>query len=150
VGGIAVQLAHAAGAYVVATASKNNLEYVRNLGADEVLDYRTNFENETSNIDLVLDLVGGEALHRLWHTLSDTGHVVTTAVPEIGSLTPSGRRGQWVRFYPDAELLADIGRRVARKEILVEVGRIFSLPETSAAIEQNKTGHTRGKIVIHI
>jgi N-ethylmaleimide reductase len=148
VGSLAVQFARLAGAHVSATASKNNLEYVRNLGADEVFDYRTRFEENVGNIDLVLDLVGAETLSRLWQPLNDTGRLVSTADPEIAKRVPAGRRGQWIRFRPDVQQLEDMARKVAKKEVHVEVSRTFPLQEIADAIECNKTGHRRGKIII--
>jgi N-ethylmaleimide reductase len=148
VGGIAVQLAHVAGAHVIATASKDNLDYVQSLGADEVFDYRTDFEHHIADIDFVVDLVGPATLDRLWTTLSDTGHLITTAAPDIESRLPAGRRGQWFRFHPDARQLEALCRSVAKNELSVEVGEIFAFEKVAAAIERNKTGHTRGKIVV--
>ncbi len=67
VGIFAVQLARLRGAYVIATASAQNLGFVRDLGANEVLDYRTeSFEKKVSKIDAVLDAVGGNTLARSW------------------------------------------------------------------------------------
>ncbi|MFC0397967.1 zinc-binding dehydrogenase [Paraburkholderia rhizosphaerae] len=95
-----------------------------------------------------LDLVGPATLDRLWTTLSDTGHLVTTAVPDIESRLPAGRRGTWFRFHPDTRRLEALCRSVAKNELRVEVGEIFGFEEVATAIERNKTGHMRGKIVV--
>ena len=74
VGAFAVQLAHSHGAHVVTTASANNLDFVRELGADEVIDYKTTrFEDVAHDMDVVFDTVGGETLMRSWTVLRPGG-----------------------------------------------------------------------------
>src|SRR5215475_7132607 len=80
VGGYAVQLAKRAGAMVIATASVKNDSYVRRLGADGVIDYRTRrFEERVKDLDVVLDTVGGETLDRSYEVLKRGGIVVSSA-----------------------------------------------------------------------
>jgi N-ethylmaleimide reductase len=68
--------------------------YLRNLGADEVIDYRiTAFWEVVQNVDLVLDLVGGPALTGSWPIVAEHGRIVSTAAPEIATQTPPGKRG---------------------------------------------------------
>ena len=70
VGLFAVQLAHLHGAHVIATASAENAELVKQLGADQVIDYKASrFEDEVRNVDVVFDAVGGETLERSWGVL---------------------------------------------------------------------------------
>ena len=105
-GGYAVQYAKRAGAEVFATASAAHVEYVRSLGADHVIDYRTRrFESVARDIDLVLDYVGGEVLDRSWQVLTKDGAIVGTSSPDILARTPPGRRGLWFMNKPDAALL---------------------------------------------
>lgn len=88
-GGYAVQYAKQAGAEVFATASTAHVEYVRSLGADHVIDYRTErFESVARDIDLVLDYVGGEVLDRSWQVLTKDGAIVGTSSPDILARTP--------------------------------------------------------------
>src|SRR5215475_3163757 len=80
VGGYAVQLAKRAGAMVIATASVENDSYVRRLGADGVIDYRTRrFEERVKDLDAVLDTVGGETLDRSYRVLKRGGIIVSSA-----------------------------------------------------------------------
>src|SRR5262249_46643620 len=80
VGCFAVQLARWRGARVTGTASHSNLDFVRGLGADEVIDYQaTRFEDVVRDIDLVFDTVGGETLERSWGVLKPGGTLVTIA-----------------------------------------------------------------------
>jgi NADPH:quinone reductase-like Zn-dependent oxidoreductase len=80
VGTFAVQLARWRGAHVTATASAANTEFVRALGADKVIDYRTTrFEDVICDVDVVFDAVGGETTERSWGVLKPTGKLVTVA-----------------------------------------------------------------------
>ena len=80
VGSIAVQLAHWKGAHVIATTSTPNLDHVRALGADEVIDYMaTAFDAAVSGVDVVIDTVGGDTLDRSWTVLTPGGLLITTA-----------------------------------------------------------------------
>src|SRR4029450_11169585 len=79
VGLFAVQIAHGIGAHVIGTASGHNLEFVRSLGADEVIDYRArSFEDAVTDVGVVFDTVGGETLARSWGVLRLGGTMVTT------------------------------------------------------------------------
>src|SRR5258708_4250609 len=80
VGNFAVQLARWRGAHVMATASAANLDFVRSLGAEDVIDYRTTrFEDTARNVDVVFDSLGGETLERSWPVLKPGGRLVTIA-----------------------------------------------------------------------
>jgi NADPH:quinone reductase-like Zn-dependent oxidoreductase len=86
VGLFAVQLARWKGARVTATAAAHNLDFVRSLGADEVLDYRTTrFEDVVAGVDAVFDAVGGETLARSWGVLKPSGRLVTIAASGEGA-----------------------------------------------------------------
>ena len=119
-----------------------------NWGRMKWVDYRTRFEDTVHGIDLVLDLVGGNTLDRLWTVLAETGRIITTAAPDIGARTPHGRHGQWFMMHPDAKQLAHIAQQVLKGEVHVEIGRTFALDAAASAIEHNKNGHTRGKTII--
>lgn len=149
VGSFAVQFARRAGARVIGTAQGVNAGYLRGLGADEVIDYRTaSFRELTKDIDLVLDLVGGATLAHSWQVIAGAGRIVSTAAPDISAQTPPGKRGVWFQMRPDAAQLAEIVRMVDQGELKVEVSEVAGLTEATAAIERNKTGHGPGKAVI--
>ena len=149
VGSFAVQLAHRAGARVIGTARRIHTGYLRGLGADEVIDYRTSaFSEMVRDVDLVLNLVGGVALTQSWQIVADNGKVVSTAAPEILAQTPQGKRGVWFQMQADAGQLAEITLGVARGELKVAVSEVVELAEAAGAIERNKTGHGPGKAVI--
>jgi len=149
VGSFAVQFARRARARVIATAQGINAGYLRGLGADEVIDYRTSsFWDRTKDVDLVLDLVGGAALANSWQVIADTGRIVSTAAPDIAAHTPAGKRGVWFQMRPDAAQLAEIVSMVDQGVVKVEVSEVAGLSDATAAIERNKTGHGPGKAVI--
>jgi NADPH:quinone reductase-like Zn-dependent oxidoreductase len=84
VGSMAVQLAKAKGAFVIATASGKNEEFVRSLGADEFVDYtREKFEERVREVDVVYDTVGGDTLERSFETLRRGGCLVTTVTRSV-------------------------------------------------------------------
>lgn len=148
-GRFAVQFAKRAGAHVIATASGDDIEAVRALGADQVIDYRTQrFEAVIRDIDLVLDYVGGDVLDRTWQVLSRTGVVVGTSSPGILASTPSGLRGLWFVMKPDAALLEHLAQQVARGELQTRVGEVVPFAELPAAIERHRNGAIHGKAVV--
>jgi len=148
-GGFAVQFARQAGATVYATARGKAVEYVQSLGADHVIDYEKQpFEDVVSDIDLVLDYVGGEVLARSWQVLSDKGAIVGTTAPDILALTPAGRRGIWFMMKPDATHLGAIAEQVAQGQLQSKVAEVVGFADLPAAIERNRTQSRFGKTVV--
>jgi NADPH:quinone reductase-like Zn-dependent oxidoreductase len=147
-GGYAVQYAKRAGAEVFATASTAHVEYVRSLGADHVIDYRTErFESVARDIDLVLDYVGGEVLDRSWQVLTKDGAIVGTSSPDILARTPPGRRGLWFMTKPDAALLERLAAEIAQGTLISKLGEVVGFDDIPAAIERNRTDPRIGKVV---
>ena len=149
VGGFVVQFATAAGATVIATASGRSADHVGRIGADEVIDYRTErFEDRLQDLDLVVDLIGGEVVDRSWSTLSPNGVLISTAAPDLQRRTPAGRKGVWFMMRPDAERLRAIADQVAAGELVSTIAEVVAFSDIPAAIERNRTGHAPGKIVV--
>jgi NADPH:quinone reductase-like Zn-dependent oxidoreductase len=147
-GGYAVQYAKRAGAQVFATASATQIEYVRSLGADRVIDYRSErFEDVARDIDLVLDYVGGETLDRSWQVLTQDGAIVGTTAPDILARAPAGRRGLWYMNRPDAALLEKLVTDIAAGTLKSNVSEVVCFNDIPAAIERNRTGSHAGKTV---
>lgn len=145
VGSFAVQFAHRRGARVTATASGNNLEFVRNLGADDVIDYRAErFEDRVRGVDMVFDTVGGDTLQRSWPVLRPGGRLVTVAASEEHSRDDRIRTAFFV-VEPRRGELEEIARWIDRNEIRPIVGAAFPLAEALHAY-RHKPRH--GKVVL--
>jgi len=148
-GGFAVQFARQAGATVFATARGRYAEYVRGLGAEEVIDYeKQRFDKVVKDIDLVLDYVGGDVLDRSWGVLSEKGVIVGTTSPDILKRTPGGRRGVWFVNKPDSARLELIAREVAQGRLRSQVSAVVAFKDLVAAIERNRTQPHQGKAVV--
>lgn len=148
-GGFAVQYAYQAGAVVYATALGSHADYVRSLGADHVIAYdKEQFESLVSDIDLVLDYIGGEVLSRSWSVLAQDGAIVSTASPAIQASTPLGRRGLWYMNTSDAARLQAIGEDVAHGRLQSKISAVVRFDELPAAIERNRTQPQLGKTVV--
>ena len=153
VGGLAVQFAKAKGATVFATATGDDVAYVRGLGADTVIDYKhEKFEDKAHGLDAVLDTVSGDTQARSWATLRDGGILVSTlpgveAPPDVAA---RGVQGKAFGAHLDGSHLAEIGRLVDAGQVKVRVGLVLPLPEAKQAQEAAQGGHTRGKVVLEV
>src|SRR5215470_6833882 len=129
VGTFAVQLARWRGARVTGTASAANLDFVRSLGADEVIDYRAErFEDVVRDVDVVFDTVGGETLERSWGVLKPGGRLVTVAAS--GEQTTDERiRAAYFIVEPSRTQLAEIARLIDGGTLRPVVGAVFPLAE---------------------
>jgi NADPH:quinone reductase-like Zn-dependent oxidoreductase len=152
VGHFAVQLAKWKGAYVIGTCSAQNQEFVRDLGADETVDYNTNrFEDVIHNVDVVLDTMGGEIQERSWKCLKEGGILVSILNPPSEQQAKNyGARQAYVFIQPNAMQLAEIAELVDGGEFKPVVENVFPLSQANKALELSKAGHTHGKIVLRI
>jgi len=152
VGTFAVQLAKMKGAYVLATASSQNVEFVKGLGADEVIDYTTTrFETVAHHVDVVLDIIGGETQQRSWGVLKPGGILVSTLEPPSQEDAAKHRvRAVFVQAQPTAGLLKEFARLLDSGQIKPNVGKMFPMEQARQAQELKQHGHTRGKIVLEI
>jgi NADPH:quinone reductase-like Zn-dependent oxidoreductase len=149
VGVFAVQLAHHLGAHVIATASAGNLDFVRSLGADEVIDYRAaRFENAVVNVDFVFDGVGGDTLARSWGVLSPGGKLVTIATSSSGSADARIREAFMLVETNRAQLVA-ISGLLESGTLRAHVAAEYPLVEAQAAYARAQRGGLRGKIALH-
>lgn len=147
-GAFAVQFARQAGATVFASVRGRYADYVRELGANHVIDYETErFEDKAQDIDLVLDYVGGETLDRSWSVLSSSGAIVTTTTPDIAAKAPSGKKGVWLMMQADPGRVEKIAQEVVEGRIRQKIESIVSLEELPQAIERNRTQPHLGKVV---
>jgi len=152
VGSFAVQFAHWRGAEVIATASKRHDAFLRELGADTILDYTSvRFEEAIQGVDAVIDTVGGEALERSWGVLRRDGTLVTIAgdVSEDRA-AKYGVRAASILVQPNRDQLIQIGKLIDTGTIRPIVEAVFPLADVREAFARGLAGHNRGKIVLRI
>jgi len=151
VGLFVVQLAHLRGAYVIATASARDAEFVKQLGADEVIDYETSrFEDQVENAGIVFDAVGGETLDRSWAVLKPGGRIVTIAADS--EVTGDQRvREAFFIVEPNQEQLLEVAKLLDAGSLKAFVSAVVPLEEASIAYSRavpDKRGY--GKVVIAV
>jgi NADPH:quinone reductase-like Zn-dependent oxidoreductase len=145
VGLFAVQLARLRGARVTATAGAGNLDFVRGLGADEVIDYRAErFEERVRGADVVFDAVGGDTLRRSWGVLRPGGRLVTIAASEEGARDERTRAAFFV-VEPRRAELEEVARLIDGGEVRPVVGAEFPLADALPAYRHKPA---RGKVVL--
>jgi NADPH:quinone reductase-like Zn-dependent oxidoreductase len=153
VGAFAVQLAKWRGARAIGVASTGNLDFVRRLGADEVIDYTaTRFEEVVKDVDVVLDTVSGDTEERSWEVLKPGGILVSTLKPPSQkSADAKGVRATMVSVLDAPDFpLREIATLLDSGTIETFVGQVFPLSEIRQAHELGERVHTRGKIVLRV
>ncbi|HEX8280835.1 MAG TPA: NADP-dependent oxidoreductase [Chthoniobacterales bacterium] len=152
VGSFAIQIAKARGAKVIATASAGNQQFLKELGADQTIDYNaTKFEDVVKNVDVVLDSVAGETLKRSYGVVKKGGIIVSLLEPpDKAELDARGIRGTAFLVSPNTGLLGELTELVEAKKLKAVVTKVFPLAEAAKAHEAIETGHTRGKIVLRV
>ena len=155
VGSFAVQIAKDAGAHVIATASAANHDYLRDLGADEVVDYTAEDvvaavrDRHPDGIEAVVDLVGGDVQERSADVLADGGRLGSiTQPPDREALAARGLRGHYVFVRPSAAGLRTLTEMADAGRLRVHVSEVVPLAEAARAHETLEGGHVRGKIVL--
>lgn len=150
VGTYAVQLARWAGARVIATASARQHDFLRELGAEEVVDYATTrFEDVVHDVDVVFDMVGGDTLARSWQVAKAGGMIVSVVSPRPTQQSPRDDvRFVWFIVEPNGEQLRQIGALLDAGRIRPIVAQVLPLAEARRAFEEAANGHARGKIVL--
>jgi NADPH:quinone reductase-like Zn-dependent oxidoreductase len=155
VGHLAVQIAKARRAYVTGTASSGKHSFLVELGADEAIDYTSeNVEDRVHDVDVVLDLVGGEAAQSALPTLRDGGLLIT--VPSSSALEPLRElAGDRVRVTgilvePDRVGMEAIAALAETGALHAHLAETFPLEEAAAAHELGETGRTQGKLVLTV
>jgi len=150
VGTFAVQLARWRGARVIATASAGNLDFVRALGADQVIDYQaTRFEDVICDVDVVFDVVGGDTLERSWKVLKPDGKLVTIVGSARASSNPR-TRDAFMLVRADGQQLAQIGKMIDAGELRVFLETVYPLDAAREAYARAQQGKMRGKIALNV
>ncbi|AUW94863.1 MAG: NADP-dependent oxidoreductase [Sulfobacillus thermotolerans] len=150
VGGYAIQLAKAYQAFVVTTARASNLDYVKDLGADEAVDYETqSFEKMYHDFDVVLDTMGGAVQEKSFGVLKPGGILVSVAqMPDPATAKAHHVRAEWFFLQPNGAKLTALGQLFETGRMRPVVGQVFPLAQIARAHRLSETMHTRGKIGI--
>lgn len=153
VGGFAVQIASYLGAHVIASASGVKEDYVKSLGADEFIDYKTqDLSQVVQDVDLVLTAVGGqENLVKSLDVINSNGHLIST-LDELPEGTQIPNNIQFTRMWvkTDGNDLAKIGELIEADKIKVHLDSIYPLDDVQAAHQRSEAGKATGKIVLNI
>jgi len=153
VGSAAVQVAKAAGAKVIGTASANNHDFLKSLGVDQVIDYRSQkFEDVVKNADIVLNTANMETNSRSIGVVKKGGSLVSiVGPPDAAACAAAGI----ICGMPDratggssADMMARVGELADAGKFKVFVEQKFSMEEAQQAWEKSRAGHTRGKLII--
>jgi NADPH:quinone reductase-like Zn-dependent oxidoreductase len=152
VGHMAVQLAKAKGAWVAATCSSRDVPFVRDLGADVVIDYKTQrFEDEVSELDLVYDLIGGDTQARSFAVLKRGGAMVSTLQkPDATKAKAQDIRVASYQANASAAQLAEIARLIDGGKVRAFVSRTFKLEDVAEAQAFLEKEHVQGKVVLTV
>ncbi|MCL6627168.1 NADP-dependent oxidoreductase [Alicyclobacillus shizuokensis] len=152
VGVYAIQIAKAYGAYVATTVSERNLDLVRSLGADVVIDYvQEDFVERVRDYDIVLDTMGGDVQRRSYDVLKPGGILVSIINPPDPDTAAKHRvRAEYFFLEPDGKKLAKLGELVEQGRVRPVVGHVFPLEQAAKAHELSESHHARGKIVLQV
>jgi NADPH:quinone reductase-like Zn-dependent oxidoreductase len=155
VGSAAVQIARAAGARVIGTASPNKHEFVKSLGADQVIDYKSQrFEDVVKNVDVVLKTVDSETATRSIKVLREGGTLVSVAGSPDAAACAAARvvctRPNRDTGASNADMLARLMELADAGKFKVNVEEGFAMADAARAWEKSRSGHTRGKLVIKV
>lgn len=152
VGHFAVQFAKVHGVEVITTVSGDDIEFARELGADEAIDYKTQrFEDMVRGVDLVFDLVASETQERSWQVLKPGGTLVSTlGAPPADLAEQHDAHGVGYLAQPNAAQLAEIGRLIDNGQVRVFVDTAYKLAEAPEAEQRQAQGHIHSKLVLEV
>ena len=152
VGGTMVQMAKVLGAYVIGTASGEGVGRAKSLGADEVIDYKTqDFTNITEKVDLVIDLVGGEAQVKSFSVIKEGGNLLSAVMPPSQELAQMYHvTAQFVTSPPSYKKLEYGKKLVEAGTIKPQIARTMKLEDAAQAQDMVSAGGVNGKIVLEV
>lgn len=152
IGSIAIQIARHLGAYVATTVSLKDMEFARELGADEVIDYKNqSFEDILHEYDAVFDTVGGETYTRSYRVLKRGGIIVSMLEqPDQDLMEQYEVKATGQLTQVTGERLSKLAELADKRVIKVHVEKTFLLEEAQEALEFQQKGHPRGKVVLEI
>jgi NADPH:quinone reductase-like Zn-dependent oxidoreductase len=133
---------------VATTVSAHNFEFVKSLGADQVIDYKAvRFEKGVRDIDVVFDTVGGDTFRRSWDVLKQDGRMVTIAADSENARDERERHAFFI-VEPNRQQLIEISRRLDAGELQAVVDSILPFPQAGEAFTGAFQKKGRGKLVV--
>lgn len=153
IGSIAIQLAKHLGAFVATTVSTDDKQFVQELGADQVIDYKTeNFEDIVHDYDAVFDTVSGDTYKRSFKVLKKgSGMIVSTLEqPNSELMNQYGIKAVFLFSQVNRQRLTRLAEWIDQNNIRVNIDKTFSLDEAAKALDYQKEGHPKGKLVLTI
>lgn len=156
VGHFAVQIAKDIGAYVISTSSADNREFVLSLGADEHIDYETqDFEQLVSDLDFVLDAIGGEVLEKSLRVTKDGGEIICLPTPQFSEkvLDYANEHNIEVSYFnvtSNGDDMQTLKGMMEKSTLKPHVFKTFAFAELHDAHRQVETNHTVGKVVVEV
>jgi NADPH:quinone reductase-like Zn-dependent oxidoreductase len=148
----AVQFAKWKGAYVIGTASTGNIQFLKKLGADETIDYKKQtFEDIIRDVDLVIDLIGGDTQERSLKVIRNGGRLVSTVAAKFKEQAKA-ENIHLLNFQAqrDAEVLEQIATLIDEGKVTPVIGKLLPLEKAAEAQKISEQGHTLGKIVLEV
>ena len=151
VGNFAIQFSKVRGAKVTTTCSTSNIDLVKSLGADDVIDYKKEDFGLRRGFDAVLDSLGNETQHRSFAVLEKGGKLVSiVGRPSVEIAAKFGVTGHFVFVQPNAEQLRAIAHLIDEGKIQILVDKVYPLSQAREAQEYSQSGRARGKIVLQV
>jgi alcohol dehydrogenase len=152
IGSIAIQLAKTLGGFVATTVNSSDKPFVQELGADTVIDYKTQtFDDLLQNYDAAFDTVGDDTYKRSFKVLKNGGVIVSMLEqPDTELMNQYGVKAIFQFTQPDKEHLSKVAQWVDQNNIRVNIDKEFPLDEAGDALDYQKNVHPKGKVVLAI
>src|SRR5919198_915515 len=153
IGSIAIQLAKHLGAYVATTVSTNDKQFVQELGANQVIDYKTEyFEDMIHDYDAVFDTVGGETYKNSFKVLKKGSGIIVSMLEQPNSelMKQYGVKALFQFTQVNRERLTKLAQWVDQNNIKVNIDKTFPLDKAANALDYQKDVHPRGKVVLTV
>ena len=152
IGTMAIQIAKSLGAYVATTATGDGIEYVKKLGADEVIDYQSQkFQEILKEYDGVYDTVGGEVFEKSFEVLKKNGVLVSMVAHDEKKLAEQYGVKVISQFTKvTTERLSTLAKYIESGAVKIHIDKIYSFDNIREAFVEQEAGHVLGKIVISI
>ena len=152
IGSIAIPLAKNLGAYVATTASSDDKQFVQSLGADKIIDYKSqDFEELVHDYDAVYDTVGGQTYTKSFNVLKKGGIIISMLEqPNSELIQRFGVKAIFQFTQVNKDRLTQLAQWIDQNNIKMHIDKTFSLDESAMALDYVKDVHPRGKVILKI